>query len=74
MMLNPHVASESLTPWILYLIGNSAWLVHSYGRDWPLFWLSCFYFLWDALILASRYSPNLFDFALPIINSLGVIP
>ena len=74
IMLNPNVAATSITPWALYLTGNIIWLVSSFRSDWALFGLSSFYFTWDIMLVISRYYPDFFNFAQPIINSLEVLP
>jgi hypothetical protein len=72
IMLNPHVAATSVSPWALFIVGNVIWASWAFNRDWALFGLSAFYFTWDVMIFASRYIPHLFDFAQPIIKMMEI--
>lgn len=55
LMLSPSIASTSLTPWILYLLGNTIWGVDSYvNRNKPWLFLASFFCVWDILVIFAR--------------------
>jgi len=55
MMTSPIVASTSITPWVLYGIGNSIWFIDSVRvANYPWACTSAFFTLWDILIIISR--------------------
>jgi hypothetical protein len=72
IMLNPHVAATSITPWALFIVGNIIWVCWAYKKDWALFGLSSFYLTWDIMLFASRYMPHLFDSVQPIIKMMEI--
>ena len=74
IMLNPQVAATSITPWVLFVIGNIIWVWSSFKRDWALFGLCAFYLMWDILLTISRIVPHFFDSVQFIIDLMGKIP
>lgn len=76
MMLSPHAASISITPWILYIVGNLVLTLAAFtAADWPLFTLCLFYFILDVLILLTRVGNyHLFDTIQPLLTILDKLP
>lgn len=73
ILLNPIVASKSITPWVAFVFGNMIWIPWAIKeKDWPLFGLCFFYFSWDTMIAISRFVPSLFDHVQPIIKMMEI--
>lgn len=75
-MISPTVAATAVTPWVLYLIGNLAWLLDSiHVRSTPWIYIASFLAFWDVILIISRitgfYVFQVFD---PIIHILNNLP
>lgn len=75
MMISPHVASSSITPWALFMIGNVIWLADSmHIKSWPWIWIALFLASWDAIIIISRLTGvqlfGILDILTPILNTI----
>ncbi|MCK9369715.1 hypothetical protein M0R04_07385 [Candidatus Dojkabacteria bacterium] len=75
LLLSPIMASKSITPWLILMLGNTL-IVGSFIREknYPLITLSMFFFGWDILVIISRLtSHNVFGMIDPILNILEKI-
>ena len=54
LLLSPHIASIAITPWCIFILGNTVLFVNFIRqRNWPFIVLSIFFFVWDGLIITS---------------------
>ncbi len=72
LLLSPIIASKSITPWLILMLGNTL-IVGSFIREknYPLIALSAFFFAWDVLVIFSRLTfHNVFSIIDPILTIL----
>lgn len=75
IMISPVVASTAITPWVIYLISNSIWMVDSIIRkNWPYAALSLFFSVWDVLLIASRMGAEVLVWLQPFVSLLERLP
>lgn len=76
ILLSPAAASNAITPWALYLVGNAIWAYDSYiAKDWPWVMAGTFFAAWDVLLIASRtLGIEFFTFLLPLVKILETLP
>jgi len=55
VMINPELASKSIVPWVLFLIGNIIWMIDSVMlKNIPWIWMAGFFVVWDTILILSR--------------------
>jgi hypothetical protein len=55
IMISPAVASQSIVPWVMYLLANTVWFVDSaWTSNKPWFWMAAFFIVWDVVLIVSR--------------------
>lgn len=72
MLLSPKIASESITPWCIFLVGNSIQFTNFIlQRNIQFMVLSIFFFIWDTLIIISRLTGTKYlDVCIPLLTIL----
>ena len=75
-MLSVHAASVAITPWIVYMGGNFAWLYDSLkNKQIPWATIAAFFVAWDALIICSRlFGFEFMSYLQPLITILDKLP
>lgn len=75
-LLSPHVAANSLFPWITYLIGNGVWTIDSVrNRNWAWVWMAGFFTIWDVLLIVTRlFGIEIFSMLTPLVAILEKLP
>ena len=75
-MLNPKVAAESYSPWVIYFAANTIWLIdciRQNNRPWMV--QAIFYLCWDTVMFASRiWGVDVLTYLQPLIFILGYLP
>lgn len=77
LLLSPVIAATAITPWCMFLLGNSVLFVNFINqRNWPFVCLSIFFFVWDTITITSRLiGIEYLSILLPYIQTLEkVIP
>lgn len=75
LLLSPVIASTAITPWCIFILGNTVLFVNFIRqRNWPFICLSIFFFAWDGLIITSRLTGvEYFNTLMPFITTLEKI-
>lgn len=75
-MISPHAAATAITPWMLYLIGNTTWIADSiHTRNKPWIYIGTFLALWDVLTIITRATGiHIFQMFDPLITFLNILP
>lgn len=75
ILISPDVAAKSLTPFVVFFIGNTVWTIDSYvqcNREW--FWAGVFFMVYDSILIYSRMTDTklgwLFDPIIKFINNI----
>ena len=75
-LLSPKVASNSLFPWIAYLLGNGSWAadsIHHKNVQW--IWIAGFFSIWDVLLIYTRlFGTDVFSILSPLVHILEYLP
>lgn len=72
MLLSPKIAAEAITPWSIFLVGNSIQFTnYILQRNIQFMVLSIFFFIWDTLIIISRLTGTKYlDVFIPLLTIL----
>ncbi|MGZ8924576.1 MAG: hypothetical protein ACXW2E_01705 [Nitrososphaeraceae archaeon] len=72
LLISPTLASTAITPWCIFILGNSILFVNFViQRNIPFICLSIFFFVWDSIIILSRLSGiEYLNFLFPFIQLL----
>lgn len=70
LLLSPVIAATAITPWIIFIIGNTIQFTNFiHQRNIPFMCLSIFFYIWDSLIIVQRLTSNeIFSIITPLIT------
>jgi len=77
LLLSPYIASVCITPWIIFIMGNTIQFTNFvHQKNIPFICLSVFFYFWDSLIIVSRLTNiEYFSIIMPLITTLErIIP
>lgn len=72
LLLSPKIAATAITPWSIFLIGNTVQFINFLKqRNTAFICLSIFFFCWDAITITSRLTGiEYFSILMPLITLL----
>lgn len=72
MLLSPILASQAITPWCLFIMGQVVLFINFIQqRNWSFVALSVFFFVWDTLIIIQRLTlSDFFSIITPLLTFL----
>jgi len=75
LFLSPAIAAHSMAPWILYIVGNSVWLLDSwFAKKVAWIIMASFFMCWDIVLIISRTaSVDILSFLQPLVHVLEKI-